>query len=103
MAEKKAKSKLLMYKDKPLVRQGDNIFYGNPSDKFIVSFILSDFKKVGQVDVATKVVIQLQQNDSYLNIKNKPIKKAQRDNLWAALDIGAFWLEDALAFIAQQG
>lgn len=101
MAEKKAKSKILMYKDKPLVRQGDNIFYGNPGDKYIVSFVLSDFKKVGEVDIATKVVIQLQQNDSYMNIKNRPIKKAQRDNLWAALDIGVFWLEDALSYVAE--
>lgn len=99
MAEKKEKSKLLMYKDKPLVRQGDNIFYGNPDDKFIVSFVLSDFKKVGEVDIAQKVVIQLQQNDSYMNIKNKLIKKAQRDNLWAALDIGVFWLEEALSYV----
>ena len=99
MAEKKEKNKLLMYKDKPLVRQGDNIFYGNPDDKFIVSFVLSEFKKVGEVDVAQKVVIQLQQNDSYMNIKNKLIKKAQRDNLWAALDIGVFWLEEALSYV----
>lgn len=99
MAEKKEKSKLLMYKDKPLVRQGDNIFYGNPDDKFIVSFVLSDFKKVGEVDIAQNVVIQLQQNDSYMNIKNKLIKKAQRDNLWAALDIGVFWLEEALSYV----
>lgn len=98
MAAKQEKSKLLIYKDKPLVRQGDYIFYGNPEDKYIVSFVLSDFKKVGNIDVAGKVVISLQQNDSYMNIKNKPIKKAQRDNLWSALDIGVFWLEDALSY-----
>lgn len=98
MAQKTEKSKLLMYKDKPLVRQGNNIFYGHPNDKYIVSFVLSDFKKVGDTDIAGKVVISLQQNDKYMNIKNKPIKKAQRDNLWSALDIGAFWLEDALSY-----
>lgn len=98
MAQKTEKSKILMYKDKPLVRQGNNIFYGNPNDKYIVSFVLSDFEKTGEIEVAKKVVISLQQNDSYMNIKNKPIKKAQRDNLWSALDIGVFWLEDALSY-----
>ena len=97
MAEKKKGSKLLMYKDKPLVRIGDNIFYGNPDDKYIVSFILSDYKKMGDAEIAGKVVIQLQQNDSYMNIKNKPIKKAERENFWAALDVGAYWLQDALS------
>ncbi len=99
MAEKKASSKLLMYKDKPLVRVGDNLFYGNPDDKFIVSFILSDYKTVGDAEIAGKVIIQLQQNDSYLNIKNKPIKKATRENLWSALDVGEYWLKDALSYV----
>ena len=97
MAEKKTKSKLLMYKGKPLVRQGNVIFYGNPGDKYIVSFVLDNFEKMGQTDVAGHVVIQLQQNDTYLNPKNKMIKKTERDDLWSAIDIGAFWLEDALA------
>lgn len=102
MAEKKvakSKTKLLMYKGKPLVRQGNMIFYGNPSDKYIVSFVLSDFSKMGETEVAGHVSVQLQQNDKYLNPKNKLIKKAERDELWSAIDVGAFWLEDAL----QQG
>ena len=97
MAEKKTKNKLLMYKGKPLVRQGNVIFYGNPGDKYIVSFVLDNFEKMGQTDVAGHVVIQLQQNDTYLNPKNKMIKKAEREDLWSAIDIGAFGLEDALA------
>lgn len=97
MAEKKTKSKLLMYKGKPLVRQGNVIFYGNPSDKYIVSFVLSDFEMNGDTEVAGHVSVQLQQNDRYLNPKNKLIKKAERDELWSAIDVGSFWLEDALA------
>lgn len=96
MAEKKTKSKLLMYKGKPLVRHGNIIFYGNPNDKYIVSFVLSDFEMNGETEVAGHVSVQLQQNDRYLNPKNKLIKKAERDDLWSALDIGIFWLEDAL-------
>lgn len=92
----KAKAKLLMYKGKPFVRHENIIFYGNPTDKYIVTFALSDFVKRGETDVAQHVVIALQQNDQYLNSKNKMIKKAERDNLWSAIDIGAFWLEDAL-------
>lgn len=95
MAEKE--QKVLLYKDKPMVRQGNVIFYGNPEDRYIVSFTLSEFKMVDDVEVAGHVVIALQQNDKYLNPKNKMIKKAERDNLWSAIDIGAFWLEDALS------
>lgn len=93
---KKAKAKILMYKGKPFVRHENIIYYGNPTDKYIVTFALGDFHKVGETDVAGQVVITLQQNDQYLNPKNKMIKKAERDDLWSAIDIGAFWLEDAL-------
>lgn len=96
MAAKKDKEKLLFYKGKPLVRKDNLIFYGNPADKYIVAFVLDDFKKVGETEVAGKVDILLQQNDTYMNIKNKMIKKAERTDLWSAIDIGAFWLEDAL-------
>lgn len=95
MAEKK-KQKLLMYKGKPLVRKGDLIFYGLPEDKYIIMFTLSDFKEVKDLKVAKHVVIELQQNQEYMNKKNKVIKKAERDGLWSAIDIGAFWLQDAL-------
>ncbi len=93
------KEKLLMYKGKPLVRKDNLIFYGNPGDKYIVAFVLGDFKKVGNTEVAGKVDILLQQNDAYMNIKNKMIKKAERTDLWSAMDIGVFWLEDALKHV----
>ena len=96
MADKKDKMKLLTYKNKPLVRQGNVLYYGNPDAKYIVSFVLSSFTKTGDLEMAEKVVIQLQQNDEYLNPKNRLIKKAERDGLWSAIDIGAFWLEDAI-------
>ena len=95
MAAKKEK-KILVYKDKPLVRHEKYLYYGNPADKYIISFTLDNFKKVGDVDVAGKVIVQLQYNDVYLNPKNKPIKRCERENLWSAIDIGEFWLQDAL-------
>jgi len=53
-------------------------------------------REIGELEVASKIDILLQQNDTYMNIKNKMIKKAERTDLWSAIDIGAFWLEDAL-------
>ena len=37
MAGKK-KNDFLMYKDKPLVRKGNTIYYGNMSDKYVIMF-----------------------------------------------------------------
>lgn len=88
--------KLLTYKEKPMIRKGDYIFYGNPTDKYIVCFQLGEFRKENGIEVAGHVDIFLQENATYMNVKNKLIKKAERSNLWDAIDIGSFWLEDAL-------
>lgn len=84
---------ILMYKDKPLVRRGNLIYYGNPADKYIILLIVNASKKIGDLDVASSVTIQLQENSSD---GDKIIKKAERDGLYAAMDIAEYWLCDAL-------
>ena len=47
------------------------------------------------LDIATHVNVQLQTNDA--PGKEKVIKKAERDGLYAALDLGEYWLTDILS------
>ena len=46
---------ILMYKNKPLVRSGDTIYYGDMTDKYVVCMQVESSKKVGDLDVADKV------------------------------------------------
>ena len=84
----------LIYKGKPLLRRGNLIYYGNPDDKYIISLTIQETTKLIDLDIATSVVVQLQTND--VPGQEKVIKKAERDGLYAALDLGQFWLEDYL-------
>ncbi|NLB81169.1 MAG: hypothetical protein GX800_06090 [Clostridiaceae bacterium] len=84
-----------MYKGKPLIRRGNLIYYGNTEDKYIIALEVLNSTKIINLDVSTHVVVKLQTND--IPGKEKVLKKAERDGLYSALDVGEFWLEDALS------
>lgn len=88
--------KILMYKGKPLVRQGRYVFYGNPDDKFILFMNILDTKKVGDLEVATKVLVQIQNTDDDVSFNEKVIKQCEKKNFYDAFEIGTIWLERAL-------
>ena len=84
---------ILRYKDKPLVRRGNMIYYGDPADKYIILMIVNESKKVDDLDLSTNVTIQLQENTKSARI----IKKAEREGMYAAMDIAEYWLDEAIA------
>ena len=86
----------LMYKGKPLVRSGNILYYGNMADNYVVMMQILSTKKVKEMDVADKVQIQLMSTNPDLRMKERIIKKSEKNGLYAALDIGSVWLERAL-------
>ena len=56
-----------------------------------------DTKKEQDLDVATKVSVQLQLTDPDLKSRDRVVKKSEKDSLYAAMDVAAIWLERALA------
>ena len=89
-------AKVLEYKGHPLQRKDNIIYYGSFADKYIVMLQILDTKKLGDLDVATKVSIQLQLTDPNLKSRDRVVKKSEKDSLYAAMDIAAIWLERAL-------
>ena len=95
MAKKEtAEKKYLTYKDKPLLRRGNLIYYGNHDDNYIVTLNINETTTLIDLDIATNVTVSLQTND--IPGKERVIKKAERDGLYAALDLGEFWLTEIL-------
>lgn len=91
MAEER---KFFTYKDKPMVRRGDTIYYGDLKEKYIIIFTIKSKKKIGDHEFADRVTIDLCTNNG--TGKEKVIKKATRESLYEAIDIAEFWLEDAI-------
>ena len=97
MAESKtAKAEGLMYKGHPLRRVGNFIYYGTMAEKYIIMLQVLESKKEKDLDLATKVSVQLQLTDPELKSRNRIVKRSEKDSLYAAMDIGAIWLERAL-------
>ena len=90
-------AKALEYKGHPLQRKDNIIYYGSFADKYIVMMQILETKKVGDLDVATKVSVQLQLTDSNIKSRDRIAKKAEKDSLYNAIDVAAVWLERALA------
>ena len=90
-------AKVLEYKGHPLQRKDNIIYYGSFADKYIIMMQILDTKKVGDLDVATKVSVQLQLTDSGIKSRDRIGKKAEKDSLYSAIDVAAVWLERALA------
>lgn len=95
---KKKKLDELMYKGRPIVRRNNVIYYGFLDDKFLVQMVVQETEKIMDTEIASKVSVQLQTNNTKLQGKERMIKKSEREGLFAALDLGAVWLEDALSY-----
>ena len=87
----------LMYKGHPLRRVDNLIYYGSMADKYIIMLQVLDTKKVDDLDVATKVSVQLQLTDPDLKSRDRVVKKSEKDSLYNAMDVASVWLERALS------
>jgi hypothetical protein len=87
----------LVYKGHPLQRKENIIYYGSFADPYVIMMQILETKKVGDLDVASKVSVQLQLTDSSVRSRDRIVKKTEKDGLYAAMDVAAVWLERALA------
>ena len=65
-------NEFLEYKGKPLVRQGDEIFYGDLSDKFYIYMMIMSEKDTENGSVPERIMIQLVESSTKIP-KNQKI------------------------------
>lgn len=91
-----AKNEFFMYKNRPLVRCGDMLYYGNMTDPYVVRIRIKTKKKVNDMEIADKVAIQLMSTAQDINAKKQIIKSSERNGLYSAMDFADVWLRRAL-------
>jgi hypothetical protein len=85
--------KYLMYKNKPLVREGNTICYGDMSEKCILILEIMSYKNENGNQVPDKILVQVIDSKD----PTKIIKQGAKDGLYNAFSIGVIWLDHALA------
>ena len=97
MSQQKKEQAFPTYKGKPLGRCGDTIYYGSMQDKYVIKMDIKSKKKVGDLEVADKVTVQLMYTDPEIRTRKQIVKTSEKPGLFLALDIADAWLTRALA------
>ena len=54
-----AETNFLTYKEKPLVRSGNEIYYGDMTEPYIIRFEILSYDTAGDIETASEVSVQL--------------------------------------------
>ena len=85
--------KYLTYKERPLVREGNTICYGDMTEKCILILEIMSYKEEAGNQVPDKIFVQVIDSKD----PTKIIKQGAKEGLYDAFSIGVVWLEHALA------
>ena len=88
-AEGVTNEEFVEYKGRPIVRQGDDIFYGDLSEKYYVYMMIMGDKKSPKADVDIPGTIMVQLLDSKTK---KPEKQKITSGLAEAFEFAEAWL-----------
>ena len=89
--------KFLVYRGRPLVREGNVICYGSMDEKYFLQMIIMTMKKVGDAEVPDKILLQLLKTDRSLPDHERIVKQDMKTGFNEAMDIGTIWLERYLS------
>ena len=87
----------LVYKNHPLRRVGNLIYFGSMADPYIILMHVKETKKEKDLEMATKVSVELQRTAPDLKSRDRVVKRSEKDSLYGAMDISSIWLERALS------
>ncbi len=90
------KNEVLMYKGRPLMRKDNLVYYGSMADEYIIMLQVLETKEMNDLNLATKVSVQLQRTDPNCKARDRVVKKSEKEGFYTALDVGCVWLERAL-------
>ena len=86
--------KYLEYKDRPLVREGNTICYGDKAEKCFLLLEIMSYEKDEATGEDLPGQILIQEIDS--NNPNKILKQGNKVGLYDAFSLGLIWLEREL-------
>jgi hypothetical protein len=88
----------LVFRGKPLLREGNTFCYGSMSDKYVLFMMVLSNKTVKDesgkdTEIPDKIIVQVLNTDTTLPPHERVIKQFDRNGLFDAMDIGLIWLD----------
>ena len=83
--------KYLSYMNRPQVREGNTISYGDMSDKCFLILEIMSYKTENGRELPDKIFIQVVESAN----PSKIVKQGEKSGLSAALNMGMIWLDRA--------
>lgn len=84
--------KYLMYKDRPLVREGDTICYGDLAEPYILVMEIMSYKEENGEKMPDTILVQVVESED----QNKIVRQGTKNGFYEAFGYGIIWLEQAL-------
>ena len=82
----------ITYKGFPLVRKGNQIYYGSMGDEYVANITITSTKKENGMDIADKLKVVLLRTAKDIDPKDMVVKTSERGSLYEALDVANIWL-----------
>ena len=91
----------MTYKGRPLVRSKKILYYGDMRDPYVVMLQINNVSTVAEIEVAGHIVLQMMSTDPNAAPTEMVVKRAERDGLYAALDLASAWLDRQLGEVKE--
>jgi hypothetical protein len=67
------------------------------TDKYIIMLQVTETKPLDDLNLASRIQVQLQYTDPDLKSRDRIVKKSEKTSFFEAMDVAAVWLDRALA------
>ncbi len=92
-ADNSKNSKFFSYKNKPLVRKGNTIYYGDMSESFVAMLTIESSHEFKDISIGDRIFLQLMSTDPNISPQDVVVKHTVKNSLYEALDIAGIWID----------
>ena len=85
--------KFFMYKNRPLVRKENVLYYGDICEDYVCMLTIESFIELKDIKIGNKIFLQLISTDPNVSTQDVVVKHTVKNSLYDALDIAGIWIE----------
>ena len=83
----------LVYRNHPLRRVDNLIYYGSMADEYVCTLQIVSYKEQNGEQEPDKIQMQLLKTDPTLPILERLVKNSEKNGLYNAIETAAIWLD----------